>query len=251
MKTKHYLIVAASVAVGIILGITISMGIMHHRQARFMQERMEYGNFNNPNLGPESRGCNQGHGQRGMKRGNKRGMNNKRQMRGMKQGMMGKQQGMNRMMGMQGMPRMFAQLDLTDEQQEQIDAIFEGNRKKFNQKQELRKSRWEATTKEVRDILTDEQRKDYDELMDKPGKKNHAPGLYMALNHFDLTNDQREKIEALQKRNADMRNAMWKGREQEMKSTLEQVKSILTEEQKEKLDELQSSRGGRFGRRNS
>jgi Spy/CpxP family protein refolding chaperone len=251
MKTKHYLIVAASVAIGIILGVTISMGIMHKRQARFMQERMEYGNFNNSNFGPGNQGCNQGQGQRWMKRGNRRGMNNngmqtgRKQMRGMKQGMMGKQP------GMMGMPMMFTQLNLTDEQQEQIDAIFEKRRDDFEQQQNLRESRWEATTKEVRDILTDEQRADYEELMNKPGKKTHAPGLYMVLNRFDLTDDQKEKIEVLQKRNGDMRDAMWTNREQQMETTMEQVKSILTDEQKEKLEELRSSRGGRFGRRNA
>ncbi len=244
MKTKHYLIVAASVAIGIILGVSISIGILHNRQAKFMQERMEYGSSN---WGPGNQGCNQGQGQRGMNKGNRRGMNNngmqsgRKQMRGMKQGMK----------GMQGMTRMFAQLDLSDDQQEQIDAVFEKNRDSFEQKQILRESRWEATTKEVRDILTVEQRAEYDELMNKPGKKNHAPGLYMVLKRFDLTDDQREKIEVLQKRNGDMRDAMWTNREQEMKSTMEQIKSILTDEQIEKMEELQSSRGGRFGRRNA
>ncbi len=233
MKTKHYLIVAASVAIGIILGTAISTGIMHKRQMRFMHEGMEYGNFDNSNFGPGQRGM-QNANKRGMRKSGNREMNNNA-MQSRRMQMKGNQAGMP---GKPVMPPMFSQLDLTDDQLEQVEAIFEGNRKKFDQRQELRESRWEATSKEVRDILTDEQRKDYDELMNKLGKKNHAPGLFMALNRYDLTPEQKEKIEVLQKRNNDMQEAMWKGIEQERESTMEQVKSILTEEQKEKMDDL-------------
>lgn len=239
MKTKHYLIVAASVAIGIILGVAISTGIMHKRQMRFMHERMEYGNFDNSDFGPGQRGIYKGQDQRAMQSDKKQGMRKSGNRRMNDNGM---QTGQRQMKGnqqrMSGMPGMFSQLDLSDQQQEQVDAIFENNRKKFEQRQELRESRWEATTKEVRDILTDEQREDYDELMNKPGKKNHAPGLYIALNRYDLTSDQKEKIEALQKRNSDMQKTMSKGIKQERESTMDQIKSILTDEQKEKMDDL-------------
>jgi len=234
MKTKHYLIVAASVAIGIILGTAISTGIMHKRQMRFMHERMQYGNFDNSDFSPWHQGPFFSQDQRRAQKDGKKGFNNSNMQPGMMK-MWGNQSGVS---GKPVMPPMFSQLDLTNNQLGQIEAVFEGSRKKFEQRQELRESRWEATTKEVRDILTDEQRDDYDELMKKPGKKNHAPGLYMALNRYELTSDQKEKIETLQKRNNDMQGAMWKGMEQERESTMKQVKSILTEEQKEKLEEL-------------
>ncbi len=233
MKTKHYLIVATSVVIGIILGVAISTGIMHKRQMKFMHERMEYGNFDNSDFGPGQRGM-QNANKRGMRKSGNREMNNNA-MQSRRMQMKGNQAGVP---GKPVMPPMFSQLDLTDDQLEQVEAIFEGNRKKFDQRQELRESRWEATTKEVRDILTDEQREDYDELMNKPGKKNHAPGLFMALNRYDLTPEQKEKMEALQKRNNDMRDGMSKGMQQERESTMDQIKSILTDEQKEKMEEL-------------
>jgi len=239
MKTKHYLFLVASVITGIILGVVFSTGIMHKRQMRFVQEKMEYGSLNSPNFEKGQQVSFGNSNKREKRKSNKQRVGNG-SMKSKRSQMKGNNSRMTRMLSI---------LDLSEAQQLQVDAIFEKNQEKFEKMQELRESRWEATTEEVKDILTDEQRKNYDELMDKPGKKNHAPGLYMALRRYDLTAEQKEKIEALQKRNKDMRDAMMNGINQEREETMEQIKSILTKEQINKFDDLPAYNRGKGRKR--
>ena len=69
MKTKHYLLVSAAVAIGIIAGVLISTGIMRNQQRNFVQNRMEMRNGNFGQGGFQNmRGGGQYRGQ-GMNRG--------------------------------------------------------------------------------------------------------------------------------------------------------------------------------------
>ena len=244
--TKDYLLLMAAIAAGIIIGgsVMLWIGTTVHRNA--MEERMEMGANFGPGYGAP---MNFAGGEcAGMNRFNNPGMNKGRMaMKGMRggKGQMGMRSGMgkagmrgNMQNGMPGMAGMLRQLDLTADQQKQIDEIMKQKQEKFQQMQKLRESRWEASTKEIRDILTDEQKAEYDRIMTKNGKDNHAPGYYVALKRLNLSDDQKEKIEALMERNRDMREGMWKGRQQEMESTMEQIKSVLTDEQKQKLEEM-------------
>jgi len=220
------------------------IGRLVHRNA--MNERMEMGAGFGPGYGPSMHFA--GGDCVGMNGFHKQGMKNGRMgMKGMqgRKGQMGMMGGQGRrdmrgsmQNGMQGMTMMFSQLDLTDDQQKLIDDIVKQKQETFQQMQDLRESRWEASTKEIRDILTDEQKAEYDKIMTKNGKENHAPGYYVALKRLDLSDDQKEKIEALMERNKEMREGMWKSRGQDMESTMEQIKSILTDEQKEKLESM-------------
>ena len=241
--TKDYLLLTAAIAIGIIIGMSVMLLIGSSVRKSIMNERMEMG----ANFGP-----GYGHSMHFAKggcadmRAGKMGMSGQMGMRGGQMGMKGGQMGMRGgqmgmkggQMGMQGMNRMFSQLDLTDDQQKQIDEIMKKKQERFQQMQDLRESRWEASTKEIRDILTDDQKAEYDKIMSKNGKENHAPGYYVALKRLDLSDDQKEKIEALMERNKDMREGMWKSRQQEMETTMEEIKSVLTEEQIEKLENM-------------
>ena len=250
--TKDYLLLSAAIAIGIIIGGSVLLLIGKSIHKNTMKERMEMSVNYGPRFGYEDhfvRGKYERAGnfdKMGMKRevmikkglparDGRTSIKGKASTKGVAYG--------NLQSGMPAMPRMLSQLDLTDDQQEQIDVIMEKRQKKIDQMQELRESRWEASTKEIRDILTDEQREEYDKIMIKPGKKNHAPGYYFTLNRFDLTDNQKEKIEVLQKRNDDMRDGMWKSMKQNWDSTVKEIKSVLTDEQKKKFMKIPMFKG--------
>lgn len=244
--TKDYLLLTASIAVGIIIGMSVMLLIGRSVHRNVLNERMEMGADFGHGYGPSMHfaggGCKgmSGGDMKGMMRQGKMWMNGDRGQMGMGGRRAGMKPGMQN--GMQGMTRMFSQLNLTDEQQKQIDEIMKKKKERMQQMQELRKSRWETSTKEIRDILTDNQKKDYDEIMKKNGKDNHAPGYYAALKRLDLTDEQKDKIEDMMERNKQMREGMWKSRQQDMQSTMDEIRSILTDEQKAKLDSLPMSR---------
>ncbi len=250
--TKDYLLLSASIAIGIIIGGSVLLLIGKSIHKNTMKERMEMSANYGPGFGPDMHFVRGNYERAGNfdKIGMKREVMIKKGLpaRDGRISIKGKAstRGVayrNLQSGVPGMSRMLSQLDLTDDQQEQIDVIIEKREKKIDQMQELRESRWEASTKEIRDILTDEQREEYDKIMIKPGKKNHAPGYYLALNRFNLTDDQKENIEVLQKRNDDMRDGMWKSMEQNWDSTVKEIKSVLTDEQKKKLEKIPMFKG--------
>jgi Spy/CpxP family protein refolding chaperone len=239
--TKDYLLLTASIAIGIIIGMSVMLLIGNSVRKNIMNERMEMGGNFGSGYGPSMHFA--GGDCAGMKSFNKPGMRKGKmgmnRMQGHKgqMGMHGNMRG-NMQNGNQGMTRMLSQLDLTADQQKQIDEIMEKKQERFQQMQDLRESRWEASTKEIQDILTDEQKAEYDKIMKRNGKSNHAPGYYVALKRLNLTDDQKKKVEALMERNKEMREGMWKSRQQEMETTIEEIKSVLTEEQIEKLENM-------------
>ena len=151
MKTKHYLLVSAAVAIGIIAGVLISTGIMRNQQRNFVQNRMEMRNGNFGQGGFQNmRGGGQYRGQ-GMNRGQ---MNN--------MGFMNRNANFSQFF--------VRQLNLTNDQEEKINTILDRNR-------EMRESIWSAREdqhvkkmEEIKSILTDEQIEQLENLQSKRGR---------------------------------------------------------------------------------
>ncbi|MCD4664711.1 MAG: hypothetical protein K8R68_05515 [Bacteroidales bacterium] len=220
MKTKHYLLVSAAVAIGIIAGVLISTGIMRNQQRNFVQTRMEMQNGNFSQGGFQNmRGGGQYHGQ-GMNRGQ---MNN--------MGFMNRNANFNQ--------HFIRQLDLTNEQQEKMDIIMASIYEEREQMNTVRESRWATTKDEIQAVLNEDQIR----LMDKMMSPDDPPMIQRVLNQLNLTNDQEEKINTILDRNREMSENMWKTREEQHAKKMEDIKSILTEEQIEQLENLQSKRG--------
>jgi len=216
MKTKHYLLVSAAVAIGIIAGVLISTGIMRNQQRNFVQNRME---MRNGNFGPEGFQNMRGGGQ-GMKKGRMKNM-----------GFMNRNANFNQ--------RFIRQLDLTNEQQEKMDVIMAGIYDEREQMNTVRESRWATTKDEIHAVLNEDQIR----LMDKMMGPDDPPMIQRVLNQLDLTNVQEEKINTILDRNREMSESMWNARENQHAKKMEEIKSILTNEQIEQLENLQSKRG--------
>ncbi|MCD4729958.1 MAG: hypothetical protein K8R74_05125 [Bacteroidales bacterium] len=237
MKTKHYLILSASVVLGIILGIVISTSIMRSQHQKMFRQTVEMsGNdFQFRGQGPYQSGYF-GQGGRGFRMANR----NNKGIRNMK---------MNNWQNyMPGLNRLIYQLDLSEDQHEKIEVILENKQEEREQILALRDSRWEATNKEIRDILTNDQNDQLEEMIENSGRNKKNPAINWVLNALDLTEEQEEKVNAIWDRNKKMRENMWKAREVKMDETMDEIKSVLTQEQIEQLDEI-NDRPGRQGRK--
>lgn len=121
-----------------------------------------------------------------------------------------------------GPQRMLGKLDLTDEQKELIQEIVEESRKKLKA--------------DIEAVLTDEQLEKLEQLRDDQAKR--------PFDALDLTEEQQAAIaEIREKAKADVEAAETREAKQEiMQAAHEEVLSVLTEEQKEKLEQLREER---------
>lgn len=225
MKTKHYLIVSAAVVIGIIAGVLISTGIMRNQQRNFVHQRMEMmnGDFDQGGF-HQMRGGGQFHGQ----------AMNKGQMNQM--GFMNRNTNFNQ--------RFFNQLDLTNEQQEKIDVIIASMDEEREQMNTVRESMWATTKNEIKSVLNEDQI----EIMNEMMGPDDPPMIQRVIYQLDLNDEQDEKINAILDRNSEMRENMWSSREEKHAKKIEEIKSILTNEQIEQFENIQNKRG-RNGKR--
>ena len=128
--------------------------------------------------------------------------------------------------------KMLDRLDLTAEQQEQLQALREA----MHEQRETMAAMNEEYRETLMNILTDEQREAMKEMRGKrgwAGKGRHdmRRGDRGAFSRLDLTDEQREQLKALrQEQRTEMRATRQKHR-----TALE---SVLTEEQREQLEML-------------
>lgn len=224
MKTKHYLIVSGAVVIGIIIGVLISTGIMRRQHVKMMSNQTEmqmgdndFGRFH------QNR---QGRNNRGMQMGNKNGM-----------GRMG-----NRFMLHQ---QLIDELELSQEQQEQMDKIMVAIEEEQGQMKNVRESKWAATQVEIKSVLDEDQIKKMEEITDDGG----SPKIQRIMNQLELSDDQKEKIKAIWERNLEMSKGMQNSRQVRRDEHFNKIKSILTEEQIEKFDEFKESNPRKGNRR--
>ncbi|MCK5838257.1 MAG: hypothetical protein KAG99_00350 [Bacteroidales bacterium] len=153
MKTKHYLIVSGAVVIGIIIGVLFSTTIIRKQQEHRFYDRM---------------GFNMEHNDFGMRGGSPYANFNHQRMPRMQK---------NRpMQGMRGgdfvQDRMMRYLDLSEEQQEQINTIREQNwldrDETFNNRQEKRNTMMD----QIDSILTDEQKEQLNDCWGRQGRRN-------------------------------------------------------------------------------
>ena len=161
-------------------------------------------------------------------------------------------------------------LDLADEQVAQLRAIFEEQRPKFHalrqsapedreaQRQAFRALRAE-THERVSAVLTDEQEQRLGELFRSHGKGHGPLGRWDPEQHLarlqeelDLTDEQvaqiraifeehRAKVQALRESAPDDRDARHEAFHELHQEVHDRVRAVLTEEQRERFDELKDS----------
>lgn len=141
--------------------------------------------------------------------------------------------------------KMLNRLDLTAEQQEQLQALRAEQREAMREQRETMAAMNEEYRETLMNILTDEQREAVKEMRGKRGwagkgrhdmrhgGKDHDTrrGGRSAFSRLDLTDEQREQLKALrQEQRTEMRQTRQKHR-----TALE---SVLTDEQREQLEML-------------
>lgn len=141
----------------------------------------------------------------------------------------------------EGMGGPFAGLDLTEEQREKIKDIQAQGRKQAQEAKtpEDRAKVRQETMAKVREVLTDEQKEKLDEAM-IPMLNRRGP--FAQLN---LTDEQRAKIrEIMTQAQQDASEAKSpEERHKIMAEAMEKSRDVLTDEQKEKLEEMRKGRG--------
>ncbi len=157
----------------------------------------------------------------------------------------------------QSMPMLDGRLDLTAEQQEQLQALREKHRQARRQQREAMVAMGQEHREALMNILTAEQQETLKEMRPRrgwggkdrfdmrrgKGRHDARRGGQSAFSRLDLTDQQQEQIVELRQEH---RTAMRQSR-QEHRTALE---SILTDEQREKLAEMKDEAfyGGRRGR---
>ncbi|MDP7636839.1 MAG: hypothetical protein QF577_04740, partial [Phycisphaerae bacterium] len=127
----------------------------------------------------------------------------------------------------------FKDLDLTEEQKARMKAIREetkGLLEKARTREEKRKI-FRDSAKEINEILTDDQRKKLDELLEHRRRANDP------LAGLNLTKEQREQIEGIRK---EMREKMDGAKDREARRAIhkemrEKIGQVLTEDQRTRL----------------
>ena len=157
--------------------------------------------------------------------------------------------------------RMLEHLDLTDEQQEQLQALREKHREAMREQREAMAAMGKEQREAVMNILTEEQQEAMKEMRSKRGKffgqrgwggkgrhdmrrggKDHdmRRGGKGAFSRLDLTDEQKEQLVELRK-----------GHRTEMRETRQKqrtaLENVLTDEQRGKLEEMKDEAfyGGR------
>ena len=136
-------------------------------------------------------------------------------------------------------PWMLERLDLTDEQEEQLQELRKEHREARREQRETMAAMGEEQRGAVMDILTEEQQETLEEMRGERGRffdrgggkgRHHGRrGGMGAFSRLDLTDEQKEQLEGLRKQH---------------RTALE---NVLTEEQREKLEEMKDDAfyGGR------
>jgi len=227
MKTKHYLIISGAVVIGIIIGVLISTTVFRKQHFKMRQYRTEI-QMDENDFGRNHK-KRQGDNYRGMQIGNKKGMGRTE----------------NRSMIRENI---ISQLDLSDEQNVQMDELFSEIEKERDQIQNVRESRWAATQVEIKSVLNPDQIEKMEEITEAGG----PPKLKRILKQLDLNKEQTKKIDEIWERNQKMSEEMWDARQAKHEENFEKIKLILTEEQIQQLDDLKTSyphKGRRLGKR--
>ncbi|TVQ34388.1 MAG: hypothetical protein EA370_10735 [Wenzhouxiangella sp.] len=147
--------------------------------------------------------------------------------------------------------RLAERLELTSEQQVQIQNLYEAHRDQMralrNQEDGQRaRGAWRegrlALNEEIRELLSDEQAEQFDAMQRRGykgrGGQRHG-GAFQAL---DLSDEQRSELRTLMRQQ--------RGQERSDRAAMrEQMREILTEEQRTRLDEAMQARGERRGDR--
>jgi Spy/CpxP family protein refolding chaperone len=148
----------------------------------------------------------------------------------------------------QPMPWMLERLDLTEEQEEQLQALRKEQRESMREQRETMAAMGEEQREAVMNILTEEQQETLEEMRGRRGKFFDRRGGMGAFSRLDLTDEQKEQLQALRK---EQRESMREQREAMAAMGEEQreaVMNILTEEQQETLEEMRGRRGKFFDR---
>lgn len=152
-------------------------------------------------------------------------------------------------------PWMLGRLDLTDEQKEQLQALRKEHVEARREQREAMAAMGKEQREAVMNILTEEQQEALKEMRAKRGKfferrggkgkdrHDMRRGGQGAFSRLDLTDEQKEQFKELRKEH---RTELRETR-QKQRTALE---SVLTEEQREKLEEMKDEAfyGGRRGR---
>ena len=150
--------------------------------------------------------------------------------------------------------RMLEHLDLTDEQKEQLQALHEKHREAMREQRETMAAMGKEQREAVMNILTDEQQEAMKEMRSKRGKffdqrgwggkgrHDMRRGGKGAFSRLDLTDEQKDQLVELRK---EQRTEMRESR-QKHRTALE---NVLTDEQREKLEEMKDEAFYGGGRR--
>jgi Spy/CpxP family protein refolding chaperone len=215
MKTKHYLLVSGAVIIGIIAGVIISTGIMkrQHMKMTYAQSEMQRdgndcGKFQRMGKGKKSQGMQM------------RNMDDKNNM--------GNQFRMHK--------NFIDQLDLTEDQQNQMDEIMTNMDEERKQMKNVREARWAATQVEIKSVLNEDQIEKMEEISEAGG----PPKIQRILKQLDLSVEQEEKIEQIWDRNQEMSKGMQEARQQKQEENFEKINAILTAEQLQQLEDFKA-----------
>ena len=148
--------------------------------------------------------------------------------------------------------RMLEHLDLTDEQQEQLQALREKQREAMREQRETMVAMGKEQREAVMNILTEEQQETLKEMRGQRGKffgrrgwggkdrHDMRRGGQGAFSRLDLTDEQKDQLVELRK-----------GHRTEMRETRQKqrtaLENVLTDEQREKLEDMKDEAfyGGR------
>ena len=138
----------------------------------------------------------------------------------------------------QPMPWMLERLDLSDAQEEQLQALRKEQREAMREQRETMAAMGKEQREAVMNILTEEQQETLKEMRGKffdrrGGKGRHHAGRggMGAFSRLDLTDEQKEQVKELR---TEQRSEIRETR-QKHRTALE---NVLTEEQREKLEEM-------------
>ncbi|HCG80428.1 MULTISPECIES: hypothetical protein [Thalassolituus] len=141
-------------------------------------------------------------------------------------------------------------LNLSDEQQEQIDAIEDKYRDRFREmkpseaagkeRREQRQDLYVQMREEIRSVLTDEQQAIAEEQVRKREKEGREEHLERLSRKLDLTSEQKSELEEkLSSCSEEEWPVSMKMREKDRRDFEKAVKSVLTDEQKKKWRKMQ------------
>lgn len=160
------------------------------------------------------------------------------------------------------------ELELTEEQQEQVQTLFQEQRSKVHQQRLSQQTQRDEFFKAVEEVLTEEQREQMQDIRaERQGERRHARegarrmehrrgpsdravdtedrGLQCQIESLNLTEEQKEQLKPLleaQREHMALRQAEMRTQREQLHS---QIGEILTEEQLEKWNIMRAERRGR------